>query len=133
MTRSWLAAASCLFWGSLADCDHVLDFLIFNRFRPDVAKLRRTYLDYRYHMPKEYLLFHSYELVGVMAALAALTPSRAFWGGAAVGLLLHLLADQRTNSVYTHTYFFVFRLRNGFDPETFFTDHAERILPEELK
>ena len=98
-----------------------------------MGKLRRTYLDYRYHMPKEYLLFHSYELVGIMAVLAALTPSRPFWGGAAVGLLLHLLADQRNNGVYAHTYFFLCRLRNRFDPETFFTDHEERILPEELK
>ena len=111
------ACAAILAGGVLIDTDHVLDYYLFARNRS--LDPRRVYA---YHLRMEYervlFLFHAYELLLVMGALALLVASPLLWG-LVVGMTLHLALDVVFNApIHRHPIVFYaipYRLRHRGD------------------
>jgi len=117
-TGSPLVTAAVGIGGFLIDVDHVVDYVVFERerdLRP--GAFLRHYLEGR--VRRSVLLLHSYELFGVLAALAWWIQSAAL-AGYLVGAVMHLSLDLIFNGELTPRsivafYSFTFRAAHRFD------------------
>ena len=121
-TGSAAVTAGVAAGGFLIDLDHALDYVVFERGRPDArltpAAFLRHYTEQRHR--RLVLLLHSYELLAVLIALAWATGWAALWGYA-LGMLLHLPLDIVFNGRLLGRnlvpfYSFAYRWRAGFLP-----------------
>lgn len=69
----------------------------------------------RINMKKLYLVLHSYEILIILWIIIYTAGPSVFWKAAAIGLTQHIILDQFTNPVFILSYFFTYRLLNGFD------------------
>lgn len=116
-TESVALTAGLAAGGFLIDVDHAVDYVLFERqrdLRP--SSFLRYYLGGK--VQRAVLVLHSYELLGLLAALAWLTNVEWLWGWV-FGMLLHLPLDVVFNGKFAsggliHFYSFVVRARAGF-------------------
>lgn len=93
-SRSVPEAASCLVSGVLIDLDHVVDFHIFSGERFSLTNFFSWCNESRWQ--RLTVIFHSYELLGILCAVAYYMDS-AVLRGIVCGAGLHLLLDQLGN------------------------------------
>jgi hypothetical protein len=110
--------------GFLIDLDHLVDYWREYPFRFDVRHFFSTCNEYR--LNKTYLWLHSLELLALLAPLAFLLRS-ALLAGIALGAAQHLLFDHLFNRSYPQTYFFFFRMRQGFENRKVFRIPARPV------
>jgi hypothetical protein len=114
-SRSVPAAASCLVCGVLIDLDHVVDFYLFSGERFSLTNFFSWYKESRWL--KLTLIFHSYELLGILCAVAYYLDSEVLRGivwGAGLHLLLDQLANPRTFRLSPWFYLLGYRIAMGF-------------------
>lgn len=110
--RSISLSAVTLTTGIFVDIDHGFDYLREYGIRFD---LRFFFLSFNNTLYKRIvLLFHSWELVALLAILSAASDGDPLITGVLIGLCSHLLCDQFTNGVSRWGYFIVFRAGRKF-------------------
>jgi hypothetical protein len=114
-SRSVPEAACCLVSGVLIDLDHVVDFHLFSGERFTLANFFSWCNESRWQ--KITLIFHSYELFGILCVVAFYLDS-AVLRGILWGAGLHLLLDQLANPgrVRLSPWFYLlgYRIAKGF-------------------
>lgn len=120
-TGSVEVSAGCFAGGFLIDCDHYLDYLVFEKQwrRPGPASFLRYY--FTHSLKKAVLPLHSAELMTALLLLILVHPWPllvGYW----VGALMHLIFDVVVNGEQVLKravlfYFFAYRAANGFAAE----------------
>ncbi|MGC1455427.1 MAG: hypothetical protein WA946_09610 [Nitrospirota bacterium] len=108
-------AASCLASGVLIDLDHVVDFHLFSGERFSIANFFSWCNECRWQ--RITLIFHSYELFGILCAVAYYLDNAVLRGivwGAGLHLLLDQLANSRTVRLSPWFYLLGYRIAMGF-------------------
>ncbi len=124
-TQSPSGTAACFLSGILIDIDHHLDYFLCKKELP---------LNYQklYHFCERekagnlYLFLHSYELMAVFWAVIFYFQLSWLWAGLALGMTVHMLADQIFNPVAPLCYFLVYRAKQGFSRAKLLTDYETR-------
>jgi hypothetical protein len=114
-SRSVPMAASCLASGVLIDLDHVVDFHLFSGERFSIANFFSWCNECRWQ--RITLIFHSYELFGILCAVAYYLDSAVLRGmvwGAGLHLLLDQLGNPGTFRLSPWFYFLGYRIAMGF-------------------
>ena len=125
--KSWAAAGACFVSGILIDLDHHLDFFWAKNKIPLNYQELRTFCKFDKH-GKLFLIFHSYESLIVLWLLIYYLQLNVVWLGIAVGLTVHLFFDQFTNPIKPFFYFFIYRVRVGFERKHLFTkEYLQKI------
>lgn len=120
LTKSWGGSVACFLSGILIDADHWLDCCIIQkRFCRSFKEVKKFCFQ---NSGKIYLIFHSYELIVGLWALAVYLNAPALWLGVLYGMTVHLLIDQLTNTVHPLAYFWFYRVKMGFPKSVFFQD-----------
>ncbi len=104
-------AGICFTSGILIDLDHAIDFHLFSGEKFSIANFFSWYHENRWQ--KIVLIFHSYELFGLVYAAAYYLDSevlRAVLWGASVHLLLDQIGNKKTNHLSPWFYFFSYRI-----------------------
>jgi hypothetical protein len=129
ITKSPTIAASSFFVGIFLDLDHVIDYWRQHPGSLDVKHFIETCEKYRLKIIT--LIFHSYELLFVVALLVFLTKSRLLFG-ASLGLAQHLFLDSIGNDINPDysSYFIIYRWRVGFSSDKVFS-HKEKIYGQD--
>lgn len=110
--------AISLIIGVFTDIDHILEYFFVKReFK--VRKFYNECINGLIGHKRIILVFHSYELLLVLLILFFIFPSVLLLSVIS-SFLLHLLLDQHFNNVGNLTYFFTYRLLNGFHRHCFF-------------
>jgi len=125
--NSAAAAAGAFAGGTLLDIDHLLDYR-WNRVGPfEVRRFVRFCNQYR--LRKYYLFLHSFEWLVPFCLVAWLAGAPPWMQAAAVGLVVHIAMDIHGNGMRLSAYFFLFRVRRGFDSRAF----VLRLPPEAIR
>ena len=114
-SRSVPEAASCFVSGVLIDLDHVVDFHLFSGERFSLANFFSWYSENRWR--RLTLIFHSYELFGILCAVAYYLDNAVLRGivwGAGLHLLLDQLVNTRTSRLSPWFYLLGYRIAMGF-------------------
>ena len=114
-SRSVPEAASCFLSGVLIDLDHVVDFHLFSGERFSLVNFFSWCYESRWR--KVTLILHSYELFGILCAVAYYLDSAVLQGiiwGAGLHLLLDQLANPRTYRLSPWFYLLGYRMAMGF-------------------
>jgi len=111
--QSWALAGSALAMGVLVDVDHVFDFFMEKGFRPGLEGFFRTC--YQRRLRHAFLLFHAWEWLIVLVALAWRSGWNPWITGAAAGLTHHMVFDQVRNRPSLYGYSLAWRLWKRFD------------------
>jgi hypothetical protein len=117
-SRSVPEAASCLVIGVLIDLDHVVDFHLFSGEQFSLANFFSWCTESRWQ--RITLIFHSYELFGILCAVAYYLDNAVLRGivwGAGLHVLLDQLANPRTFRLSPWFYFLGYRIAMGFRRE----------------
>ncbi|HOO77129.1 MAG TPA: hypothetical protein PK636_02815 [bacterium] len=117
-TRSLAAGLACFLAGVLIDLDHVTEYVA--TFGPRI-KIHAFFEAAHYHIYRRYYLpLHSWELAAGTWLLWIFVLPVDWLLGAAVGVTLHLFADQLWNPARGATYFLIWRALHGFRSEIVF-------------
>jgi hypothetical protein len=116
---NWWAIPLALVAGFFIDVDHLIDYLIYKKFRR--FDLRNFFTgEYFDRSGKVYVFAHGFEFAMVLIMLGAIYPNLGwFFYSLGFANLLHLLYDTFANGAIWPTYFFLFRLAKNFDHQTF--------------
>lgn len=112
VTKAILPSISCFFAGWLVDVDHVWDFYKNGGKRFSIKRFEDAVENRK--MKKIYLYFHSYELLLILIILCFATHFNYFLSFTTLGFAVHLIFDQIFNLVNPFTYFFTYRILNGY-------------------
>ena len=120
-TRSRMAVFISFFCGILIDVDHIFDYWIVKR------RIPRSYHDLLNYCAKEkegklYLVFHSYEIIFLLWIGVVMHPFSFMWWAFAVGMTVHVLADNIGNPYRPFALFFIYRLHYGFEKKYIFPE-----------
>ena len=110
VSQSAAMAAVTLLSGILMDADHLLDYVVMTRPPYSIRRLFDTYYQNRH--VNVFLLFHSWELLGILAFAAIATRWEPVLTGLLIGMGHHLLLDQIFNYPYLLGYFLTYRIYN---------------------
>lgn len=121
----WIQSAAaglvCFLSGVFIDIDHYLDFYLAKKKFPRRYKELTDFCDRdNEDRGKLRLIFHSYEFLVVLWLAVSYWHLNELWLGLAVGLSQHLVCDQMTNPFRPLAYFWVYRLKYGFQKEYIF-------------
>ncbi len=111
-------AAICFTSGILIDLDHTIDFHLFSGEKFSIANFFSWYHENRWQ--KIVLIFHSYELFGLVYAAAYYLDSevlRAVIWGTGVHLLLDQIGNKKANHLSPWFYFMSYRIAVRFRRE----------------
>ena len=114
-SRSVPTAVSCLVSGVLIDLDHVVDFHLFSGERFSLTNFFSWCNESRWQ--RITLIFHSYELFGILCAVAYYLDNAVLRGivwGAGLHLLLDQLGNPRTVRLSPWFYLLGYRIAKGF-------------------
>lgn len=126
--QSASAAAACFISGVFIDIDHHLDYYLARKKFPFRYQDLLHY-SLRDRHGKMYLIFHSYELLGLFWVAVYFGHLGAMWIAAGLGVSVHILCDQLVNPLRPLAYFFFYRLRHGFNRTEIFVDgHLDGIF-----
>lgn len=116
---NWRAIPLALVAGFFIDVDHLIDYLIYEKFRR--FDLRNFFTGEYFDLSgKVYVFAHGFEFAIVLIILGAIYPSFGwFFYSLGFANLLHLLYDTFANGAIWSTYFFLLRLAKNFDHKTF--------------
>ncbi len=118
-SHSFTGFLSFFITGILVDMDHYFDYIRENGLSFNPGKVYKN-CAYHGHFKKLFLFLHSYELLIVMMLALLSFNLNIIWTYVTLGLASHLLTDQITNPVLPFSYFFSFRMINGFRTEKVF-------------
>ncbi|MCX6810280.1 MAG: hypothetical protein NTY30_00885 [Candidatus Berkelbacteria bacterium] len=115
-TGHWWAIGSALLSGFLIDADHLLDYLIYTKFRRLDLKEFFDQGKFFDKLGKVYVLAHGFEYAIILIILAVIFPNLA-WLFYSLGFanLIHLLYDTFANDASWPAYFITFRISKNFD------------------
>ena len=118
VSKSWIIFTSSLISGVLIDCDHVLDY--FWEFRKRFRV--KEFFDIHYNEKNLFfmVIFHSWELLALLSICAFSMSWNPWIVGVTIGFTQHIILDQIFNTSNRWTYFFFWRLRNGFNMKKMF-------------
>jgi len=105
--------------GFLIDVDHLIDYLIYEKFRR--LDFRQFFRGENFDRSgKVYIFAHGFEFAAILIIFGVIFPNSA-WIFYSLGFanLLHLLYDTIANKPIWPTYFFLFRLAKNFNHKTF--------------
>ncbi len=114
-SRSVPEAASCLVGGVLIDLDHVVDFHLFSGERFSLTNFFSWCNESRWQ--RLTVIFHSYELLGILCAIAYYLDNAVLRGiiwGAGLHLLLDQIGNLRTFRLSPWFYLLGYRIVMGF-------------------
>lgn len=126
-THSWPGTVMCFLSGIFIDLDHHLDFVL-NKGRfpwkyPDLWSFAAEEKDGKF-----FLIFHSYELFAVLWFAVLYFHLDPVWFGMMVGATVHMIADQAANPASPLAYFFIYRLKHGFEKKWVFDSEYYKTL-----
>jgi hypothetical protein len=119
VTKSPEMAVCSFLTGVLIDVDHLLDYWLEKSFDLNIARFFKTCNECNFTITRLY--FHSIEVVIVLCAAAYCTRSLLITG-LTLGAAQHIALDQLKNKVYPASYFFTYRLFNGFKAANVFSN-----------
>jgi hypothetical protein len=117
--NNWWAIPLALVGGFFVDADHLIDYLIYEKFHR--FDLRQFFKGENFDRSgKVYVFAHGFEFAIILIILGVIYPQLG-WVFYSLGFanLLHLLYDTVYNGPIWPTYFFLFRLTKNFDHKTF--------------
>lgn len=117
--NNWWAIPLALVGGFFVDADHLIDYLIYEKFRR--FDIRNFFTgEYFDRSGKVYVFTHGFEFAIILIILGGIYPQLG-WVFYSLGFanLLHLVYDTVYNRPIWPTYFFLFRLAKNFDHKTF--------------
>jgi hypothetical protein len=117
-TRSTALTMGFLAGGVLIDVDHLIDYAMHSRFRYGIGEFCQRCYDRR--LAHATLIFHGWEYLVLLAALAATNDGNPWIVGLLLGMGIHLVCDQVTNKPYPMSYFILWRLGHRFRMEKVF-------------
>lgn len=110
--KSWSMALSCFISGILIDIDHVYDFVKETGFPFEWKKMYGIICNN--DITHWTIVFHSWELVFLLAISAWFTDWNPWITGVSAGFGHHVMMDVFHNEVTIPQYSFVWRLKNNF-------------------
>lgn len=116
--KSWGGVGACFLSGILIDLDHHLDYWIYKKELPVSYKKLKNFLK-NDHGSKLYLVFHSYELLGLLWFSIYYFHLNMIWLGVGIGTTVHLICDEFVNPLRPFAYFLIYRIRTGFERKHF--------------
>ncbi len=126
-THSWEGTVGCFLSGIFIDIDHHFDLWIYKRKPLWSLKDLYHFCDVE-KGGKLHLVFHSYELLLILWVCLVVFKMDLLWWGIAVGMTVHILFDQFTNSLKPLVYFLSYRMRHGFSKQCVFPEEKYRTL-----
>ena len=111
--KSWKISVYSFLSGVLIDCDHIFDYCWGHRRRFRIKEFFDVY-----HNNKALLfitVFHSWVLLALLSICAFLMSWDPWIVGVTIGFAQHIVLDQIFNKAGRLTYFFFWRMKNGFD------------------
>ncbi len=129
--KSWKVSLSSFLSGVLIDCDHVLDYYcgLKQRFR-----LKELFNACHYkELLLRILILHSWELLFLLYIYVFFTGSNLWIVGIVIGFTQHVVLDQIFNSPGRLTYFFLWRLKNGFNTKRMFPNPYRHISVTQIE
>ena len=127
MTKSCPGAWVCFLSGIFIDLDHHLDYYLNKKELPLNYKKLLSFCE-KEKAGKPYLILHSYELLLLLGFWIYYLHLGPLWGGLAVGITVHMIADQFCNPVRPLGYFLIYRIRHGFSREKLLTEAHYKTL-----
>lgn len=107
----------------LIDTDHLVDYWRETGFNADLGRFMR-YFEER-HPVHSWLCLHAWEWPLAFFAVALGLGAPAWAWGLALGVLGHLLLDQRFNRLHRHAYWLSFRWSRGFNSRSLYDDSRQ--------
>jgi hypothetical protein len=104
--------------GWLIDFDHLLDYAVEHRLRPDPKFFFRTFSEHLYRRAR--IVLHGWEWPVAAAIAGIVLGGNTLLLGLAFGWFQHLVFDQITNGPTPGSYSLLWRLWHGFDYGTAF-------------
>jgi hypothetical protein len=117
-SHSFWEAAICFVSGTLIDLDHLMDYHLFSGERFSFKDFFSWYYENRWQ--KIILIFHSYELFGLMCIAANYLDSEVLRGvlwGSGLHLMLDQIDNKRKFQLSPWFYFLGYRIAVGFRRE----------------
>ena len=108
LSDSAIMAAVTLFSGIFIDADHLIDYVIMHRPPYNMQRFFETY--YNSKLTHVFLVFHSWDLILIIALIAMASNWEPVTTGLLIGMGHHLLLDQIFNHPYPLGYFLTFRI-----------------------
>ncbi len=128
LISNWPSTIVCFLSGILIDLDHMADFYRHHRQFCRSLKELEDFCDKK-RGGKIYLLFHSYELLGLGWIILYNYP-RLWLLALLIGVSVHLILDQVFNGVYPWAYFVIYRAYHKFPREVFSYGDFVQILKQ---
>jgi hypothetical protein len=111
------AAAATFLAGTLVDVDHLVDYVLARGWTIDLATIKSG--SYFRESGRALVLLHSYEIILLLAALAAARLGWAIGIGIGLGAGVHLIADAAFYRFTPLCYSLFYRLGTGFELVSF--------------
>jgi len=129
--HSWEAILACFLSGIFIDLDHHFDYLIIKKELPISYKKLLDFLTTE-HDKKLYLFLHSYELIILLWFSIFVFHLSTVWLGVAVGVSTHIFCDELANPFKPMAYFFVSRMKVGFNRRAMFKEEYFKNDPKSV-
>ncbi|MBC8554689.1 MAG: hypothetical protein H8D23_34185 [Candidatus Brocadiales bacterium] len=118
ISKSWIIFGSSLISGVLIDIDHILDYFMVHGLN---MRIRQFFEECHNHkILRVRLIFHSWELLFLLSISAFIVRWNPWIVGTIAGFTQHIILDQVFNKPNRWTYFFFWRLKNGFSVKRYF-------------
>lgn len=118
VTKTIMPSVACFLAGWLTDVDHIWDYYHNGCKHFSIKRFERAMVNGEIKRAHFYL--HSYELLFILVFLCFTTHFPYFLCFTTMGFAIHLFLDQLYNPVNLLTYFFTYRMLNGYKPEIIF-------------
>ncbi len=116
--KSWPIAILSFVSGVLIDCDHLIDYLLKFRKHFRVKEFFDAYYDGK--MLFIIIVFHSWELLLLLNIYAFLISGNMWIRGITLGFTQHVALDQAFSKRSRWKYFFIWRVKKGFNANEIF-------------
>jgi len=116
--KSWTIAAVSFFSGVLIDLDHIPDYIWEYKMRFRVNEFFNVH--HNETITFAMIAFHSWELLVMLNIYAFFISGNPWIIGIATGFTQHVFLDQIFNKSKKLSYFFFWRLKNGFKVKNIF-------------
>jgi len=126
---SWSGTLACFLSGIFLDLDHHFDYYLNKKAIPLSYKKLLSFSE-KEKAGKPYLFLHSYELLALFWFSIFYFQWGPLWGGLAVGITVHIIADQLCNPVRPLSYFLLYRIKHEFHRGKLLTEKHYQTLQE---
>lgn len=126
VTGDAVMCAAAVGTGIFMDLDHLFDYVREHRRRLGLRHF--FHACHNGHYRRLILVLHGWEWLILLAAAGLAAGWPPWLTGALAGGTLHLAVDQATNGLKPRTYWFLWRLRHGFDADRCYGNAAATRL-----